>query len=111
MVKRLLAIGLMFIGLGLIGVALFGALMFAFPPVQSPPGVQPDCCLQYAPFLLLIPVAVLFAFGFSARCLWRGYYTDWNTHWRNRLMIATLVASVLVSLTVLWIWVVGVLLA
>lgn len=111
MLKRMFAIVLMLIGLGLTGIALFGAMMLAFPPVKLPPGAQPDCCSQYAPLLLLIPFAVLFAFGYSARCLWRGYYPAWNTNLRTKLLITAHAIAVLVSLAVLWIWVVGVLLA
>lgn len=108
--RRLLAVLLILAGLGLGLISLFGALMIAVPPVKPPEGVQPDCCLQYTPLLLLIPVAVLFAFGFSAHCLWRGYYPVWNKNWQNKLLIAMHAVSVLLSLAVLWVWLMGVLL-
>jgi len=59
---------------------------------------------------VLIPLMVLFAFGFSARCLCRGSYPDWRKNWQSKALIILHAASVLISLAVLWIWVVGVLL-
>ncbi len=109
MPKRLLSIVLGLIGLGLSLVTLFGALMLMFPPVQPPPGVQPECCLQYAPLLLLLPIAVLFAFGFTATCLWKNTYPAWHTNGRAKTLIVLHGLCGLVSLAVLWIWVIGVL--
>lgn len=106
---RLLAIVLMLVGLGLGFVALIGAVMIAIPPVKPPEDVEPGCCLQYAPILFLIPIMVLYSFGFTSHSLWKSTYPAWQGGWHSKVLILLHGFSWLVSLVVLWIWIYGVL--